>query len=89
MEAKKKYLIIGIVFMLMVTIGFSAAYWTAQIIGSGKDMIVETDELKIIFTDNSELKSDEVKPGWETSKTFSVENKSGSVYYYAIAFQKQ
>ncbi len=87
MEAKKKYLIIGIVFMLMVTIGFSAAYWTAQIIGSGKDMVVETDELKIIFTDNSELKSDEVKPGWETSKTFSVENKSGDVYYYDILME--
>ncbi len=87
MEAKKKYLIIGIVFMLMVTIGFSAAYWTAQIIGSGTDMVVETDELKIIFTDNSELKSDEVKPGWETSKTFSVENKSGDVYYYDILME--
>ncbi len=87
MEAKKKYLIIGIVFMLMVTIGFSAAYWTAQIIGSGKDMVVETDELKIIFTDNAELKSDEVKPGWETSKTFSVENKSGDVYYYDILME--
>ena len=87
MDAKKKYLIIGIVAMLLVTIGFSAAYWTAQIMGDGKDMVVETDELKIIFTDQTSITEDTVVPNWETSKEFTVENRSGGDYYFDILIE--
>ncbi len=84
-----KYLLFGIVAILVILIGFSFAFWRVNVEGKGKDVVVNFDSLKIIFTDEQELsfKRDDgtaIKPDWNASKTFSVENVGNSVFFYNI-----
>ena len=48
----KKYLIIGIVSVLIILIGVTLAYWIAVVQGEGKKITVTVDTLKIVFTDD-------------------------------------
>ena len=52
--------------------------------GDGKQITVSAKKLAVIFTDTSIISEESINPGWSTSKTFTVENKSGSVFYYDI-----
>jgi len=89
MEQSKKYLIVGIVSTLVLMLGFSVAYFTTQIIGEGKKMTVRSANLEIIFTDTSEvIVENEILPGWSTSKTFTVENKSNETFKYNISMKE-
>ena len=81
---KKRFLIVGIISILVMTIGMSYAYFTGMVIGEGKPINVKANRLAIIFTDTEEIAEDKINPGWSTSKIFTVENKSGSVFYYDI-----
>jgi len=81
---KKKYIVISLLSILVMTIGMSYAYFTGMVIGEGKPINVKANRLAIIFTDTEEIANVEIEPGWSTSKTFTVENKSGSVFYYDI-----
>jgi len=84
MSNNKKYLIVGIVTTLIMALGFSFAYFTAQIRGEGKKITIRTGSLAIVFTDSVEITEEEILPGWSTSKTFTVENESNKVFYYNI-----
>jgi len=84
MSNNKKYIVLGIVTTLILALGFSFAYFTAQIRGEGKKITVRTGSLAIVFTDSVEITEEEILPGWETSKTFTVENESNRVFYYNI-----
>ena len=86
-KAKVKYLVLGIVFLLIVSVGGSYAYWKAIIKGEGTPMSVTVDELVIVLKDATILSSEEVKPGWNISKTFTVENKSDGTYNYNISIK--
>jgi len=81
---KKKYIIISLLSILVMTIGMSYAYFVSDIKVNRKEMNVSSKRLAIIFTDTKEIVDNEIMPGWSTSKTFTVENKSGSVFYYDI-----
>ena len=72
----KKYTVISIVSILMILIGVSVAYFTLEIVGKGKNMGVRAKELSIVFTDSATILEDNIGPGWSTSKTFTVENRS-------------
>jgi len=81
---KKKYIVISLLSILVMMIGVSYAYFTGMVIGEGKPMNVKASSLAIIFTDASEISENEIEPGWSTTKTFTVENKSGGVFFYDI-----
>ncbi len=85
----KKYLIIGIVAILIVSIGFSVAFWRANIEGEGSQMVVNFDKLKIVFVDSVEIirteeQNGRIRPGWNVSKTFTIKNEGSSIYFYNI-----
>ena len=65
-------------------ISVSYAYFVSDITVNKKEMNVSSKRLAIIFTDTKEIVDNEIMPGWSTSKSFTVENKSGSVFYYDI-----
>jgi hypothetical protein len=86
-KARVKYLVLGIVFLLIVSVGGSYAYWKGVVKGEGTPMTVTVDELVIVLKDATILSSEEVKPGWNISKTFTVENKSDGTYNYNISIK--
>ena len=48
---QKKQTILVVASLLVVVLSVTLAYFTAQIIGKGKDVSVSSADLKIIFTD--------------------------------------
>ena len=87
MKTEKKYLIYGIGLVLIVLIGATFAYFTAQIIGDRKEISVTTADLKVIFTNGESITGEEIEPGWSITKTFSVENKTKGTYNYNIVIK--
>ena len=82
---QKKQLTLVIVSLLVVVLSVSLAYFTAQIIGKGKDVSVSSADLKIIFTDtDGNIEGNDITPGWSNSKTFTVKNESNRTYKYDI-----
>ena len=81
---KNKYLIISIVSLLLLIIGVSYAFFTTRIIGTGKSILVQAKDLRIIFTDTQEISDDNIAPGWQISKNFTVENLTSDIYNYNI-----
>ena len=85
---QKKQLTLVIVSLLVVVLSVSLAYFTAQIIGKGKDVSVSSADLKIIFTDSDgAISGSNIEPGWSDTKTFTVENNSKSEYKYNIVIK--
>ena len=86
---QKKQLTLVIVSLLVVVLSVSLAYFTAQIIGKGKDVSVSSADLKIIFTDSDgSISGTNIEPGkWNVTKTFTIENKSNETYKYNIVIQ--
>ncbi len=82
-KTNRKYLIIGIVSILIVLIGTTLAYWLADIEGVGEDITVQVESLKIIFTDGETI-NEEISVGWTKTKEFTVENQSKTDYTYNI-----
>ena len=87
MRNEKKYLFYGIGIVLIVLIGVTFAYFTAQIIGDTKEISVTTADLKVIFTNGESITGAEIEPGWSITKTFSVENKTKGTYNYNIVIK--
>ena len=88
MKKNMKFLIIGIVFVLIIAIGGSVAYWVANIQRTRSGIVVNVDNLKIIFTDNDIIDDQDIRLGWEKSKDFSVENQSNQVIKYNINLEE-
>ena len=86
---QKKQLTLVIVSLLVVVLSVSLAYFTAQIIGKGKDVTINSADLKIIFTDSDgSISGSNIEPGkWNVTKTFTIENKSNETYKYNIVIQ--
>ena len=76
MKSKKKdYLFFGTVILLVVAIiGVSYAYFKLQIEGSGKDIVMETADLRLRYTDGDTITLNNAFPGDNVSKTVTVEN---------------
>ena len=85
---QKKQTILVVASLLVVVLSVTLAYFTAQIIGKGKDVSVSSADLKIIFTEtDGSISGTNIEPGWSTSKTFTITNKSNETYKYNIVIQ--
>ena len=86
---QKKQTILVVASLLVVVLSVTLAYFTAQIIGKGKDVTINSADLKIIFTDNDgSISGTNIEPGkWNVTKTFTIENKSNETYKYNIVIQ--
>ena len=85
---QKKQTILVVASLLVVVLSVTLAYFTAQIIGKGKDVSVSSADLKIIFTDSDgNIEGSNITPGWSNSKTFIVKNESNETYKYNIVIQ--
>ena len=82
---QKKQVILMVASLLVVVLSVTLAYFTAQIIGEGKDVSVSSADLKIVFTDtDGNIEGNDITPGWSNSKTFTVKNESNRTYKYDI-----
>ena len=82
---QKKQTILVVASLLVVVLSVTLAYFTAQIIGKGKDVSVSSADLKIVFTDtDGNIEGSNITPGWSDSKTFTVKNESNVTYKYDI-----
>ena len=85
---QRKKLTLVIVSLLVVVLSVSLAYFTTQIIGKGKTVDVSSANLQIVFTDSDgAISGSNIEPGWNTTKTFTVENNSKSEYKYNIVIK--
>ena len=68
MKDKKIYLGVGIVFLLMLSISLSYAYFSTSVKGNdnAKDVIVNAGTLSLTYTDSPEIIASNIKPGWST-----------------------
>ena len=82
---QKKQTILVVASLLVVVLSVTLAYFTAQIVGKGKDVSVSSADLKIVFTDtDGNIEGNDITPGWSNSKTFTVKNESNGTYKYDI-----
>ena len=82
---QKKQTILVVASLLVVVLSVTLAYFTAQIIGEGKNISVTSADLKIVFTDtDGNIEGNDITPGWSNSKTFTVKNESNGTYKYDI-----
>ena len=82
---QKKQTILIVASLLVVVLSVTLAYFTAQIIGEGKNISVSSADLKIVFTDtDGNIEGSNITPGWSNSKTFTVKNESNGTYKYDI-----
>ena len=82
---QKKQTILVVASLLVVVLSVTLAYFAAQIIGKGKDVLVTSADLKIVFTDtDGNIEGNNITPGWSNSKTFTVKNESNGTYKYDI-----
>ena len=86
---QKKQTILVVASLLVVVLSVTLAYFTAQIIGKGKIVTINSADLKIIFTDSDgSISGTNIEPGkWNVIKTFTIENKSNETYKYNIVIQ--
>ena len=86
---QKKQTILVVASLLVVVLSVTLAYFTTQIIGKGKNVTINSADLKIIFTDSDgSISGTNIEPGkWNVTKTFTIENKSNETYKYNIVIQ--
>ena len=85
---QRKQLTLVIVSLLVVVLSVSLAYFTAQIIGKGKDVSVTSANLQIVFTDSDgALTETDIEPGWTKTKTFTIKNDTKTEYKYNIVIK--
>ena len=83
----KKSITILVVCLIVTVLSVSLAYYTTRIIGDGKNVSVNAKELTINFDNNNEIAEGIIEPGWSSTNTFSVENKSKASFTYDIVLK--
>ena len=83
---RKKELIVILSSLLVIVLSVSVAYFTTKILGTGKEISVESADLKVIFTSGSgTINGTNIEPGWTSGEnTFTVKNESNGTYKYNI-----
>ena len=88
---KDKKILFGtfIALLLLLTTGLSYAYFSASISGNenAKNVVVEAGTLSLVYTDGPEIKVQNIKPGWSTTKEVSVKNTGTLDTNYNIIWQ--
>ena len=64
----------AITFLLLSILGLTYAYFTLEIEGIGKDIVMSTGNLRLEYKDETELKLDGAFPGDSISKVITVKN---------------
>ena len=83
----KKSITILVVCLIVSVMSVSLAFFSARIIGNGKNVSVNAKELTINFDNNNEIASGIIEPGWSSTNTFSVDNKSKASFTYDIVLK--
>ena len=83
----KKSITILVVCLIVSVLSVSLAYYSARIIGDGKNVSVNAKELTINFDNNNEIASGIIEPGWSSANTFSITNKSKTNFTYDIVLK--
>ena len=83
---RKKELIVILSSLLVIVLSVSVAYFTTKILGTGKEISVESADLKVIFTSGSgTINGTNIEPGWSSGENiFTVKNESNGTYKYNI-----
>ena len=86
---RKKELIVILSSLLVIVLSVSVAYFTTKILGTGKEISVESADLKVIFTSGSgTINGTNIEPGWTSGEnTFTVKNESNGIYNYNIVIK--
>ena len=86
---KMTLFITGMFLLLIMTTGLSYAYFSASISGNenAKNVVVEAGTLSLVYTDGPEIKAQNIKPGWSTTKEVSVKNTGTLEANYNIIWQ--
>ena len=86
---KMTLFVTGMFLLLIMTTGLSYAYFSASVKGNenAKDMVVEAGTLSLVYTDGPEIKAQNIKPGWSTTKEVSVKNDGTLGAYYNVIWQ--
>ena len=86
---KKMLFGIGIVFLFLVSVGISYAYFSSIITNKDvKEQVVETGTLRLTYTDGPEIVMNNVKPGTTFTKEVSVKNTGTLEVSYEIFWQE-
>ena len=74
-EKVRDYIFFGIVSILCIAIiGITYAYFSLQVEGNGKDIVLDSGSLKLRYTDGEVIKLSTAYPGDTITKTVTVEN---------------
>ena len=86
---KMTLFVTGMFLLLIMTTGLSYAYFSASVKGNenAKDMVVEAGTLSLVYADGPEIKAQNIKPGWSTTKEVSVKNNGTLDAYYNVIWQ--
>ena len=86
---KMTLFVTGMFLLLIMTTGLSYAYFSASISGNenAKNVVVEAGTLSLVYTDGPEIKAQNIKPGWSTTKEVSVKNTGTLEANYNIIWQ--
>ncbi len=86
---KMTLFVTGMFLLLIMTTGLSYAYFSASVKGNenAKNVVVEAGTLSLVYTDGPEIKAQNIKPGWSTTKEVSVKNNGTLDTNYNIIWQ--
>ena len=89
MKDKKILFGIGIAFLFLASVGLSYAYFRATISGNENAEVISVGSMRLslIYTDGKEIKCEKVSPGWEVTKTVSVENDGTEGVFFDIVWK--
>ena len=85
--SKNIFKVVGLLLFMMVFNSLSYAYFTSEIDGVGKEMVLSTSDISIVFTDNESIKKTGLTPGDTITKTFSITNNSEGKVEYKINWE--
>ena len=83
---KKSSIILLIVSLVIIVFSVTYAFFKIQIIGNGKNVTVNSKDLKIVFTGGDSITGSNLEE-FDYTKTFTIENKSDSTYKYNIVIK--
>ena len=89
MNKEKKYIIFGIVMIVVLLIGFTYAFYQSEMNSNKSKVTIDTDDMRIIFTNGDAIEASDVyaEDNLDIVKTFSVENKTKNEYKYNIVIE--
>ena len=86
-NSKTIRIILGVMlttFIFLSIVGYSYAYFSLEIEGTGKDVIMSTADLRLIYKDDTELKLVDAMPGDSVSKVITVNNVGTKSATYSL-----